>query len=237
MAEFHKITYSETFKRANVYSHGCGFNCTWCSYRLKGNGKPRRFLDVPSVKQVLGGLDIDAVHFLGGEPTLCPGLAEVANFAKNELGVRTKIGHSTGINMPPENIDAVSVSIKSRSDGVHVEHTGASNAPVLENFARMYRGGIEVDASSVLIPGLIDRDEIRMVARFIAGLDRHIPYHIVGYVPVPEAPWRKPTSREVEEAKSAAEEHLRNVTSSCLSAEDFFNLGTGDIRYKSVRVA
>lgn len=235
MAVF-KITYNERFKRANVYNYGCNFACLGCSYKLKDNPKPKRFLTVEKIKQVLGELYIDRVHFLGGEPTTYPGLAEIADFAHNELGVYTKIGHSNGSNLPPKNIDAFSVSIKAFSDSIHTHYTGVSNAAVLENFAEAYRRGIEVDASSVLIPDLIDCDEIGKLARFVASIDPNIPYHIVGYVPVPNYPWRKPTPEEVMEAQDIAREHLRHVTSSCLSIEDFRRLGR-DIRYKSIRVA
>ena len=45
----HKITYSDIFKRANVYNYGCNFKCAWCSYKLKENGKPTEFLSMPLI--------------------------------------------------------------------------------------------------------------------------------------------------------------------------------------------
>lgn len=232
----HKITYSDMFKRANIYNYGCNFNCAWCSYKLKDNGKPTKFLSVDRIKKVLRGLDIERVHFVGGEPTTCSDLAEIADFARNELGAFTKIGHATGYYPPPANIDAMSVSIKTLSDDVHVKYTGVSNASVLKNFADTYERGIKIDASSVLTPGLIDADEIENIARFIAAIDPDIPYHVTGYVPVPNAPWRKPTLDEMRTAVKNAKKYLTHVTFSCLSVQDFFNLSTTDIRYKSVRV-
>ena len=233
----YKITYSEKFKRANLYNYGCNFNCAWCSYKLKSYGKPDKFLSIGQIKKVLSNLEIERVHFLGGEPTTYSGIAEIAEFAHNELGVYTKIGHSNGSLMPPEHIDAWSVSIRAVSDSKHRKYTGGKSAiEVLRNFKEGYDKGIEMDASSILIPGLFDKDEIEKIARFISEIDPNIPYHIVGYVPVPNSHWRKPTPSEVKEAENIAKRYLKHVTSSCMTVEEFLNIDR-DIRYKSIRVA
>ncbi len=233
---YYKVTYSPRFKRANVYNWGCNFDCRGCSYKLnppKKNG----FLSVEQVEQVLQGLELERVHFLGGEPSANPALPRLAHFARHKLGVHTKLGHSNGSAMPPQDIEATSVSIKALTEEIHLQYTGVSNAAVLENFAEAYRRGIRVDASSVLIPDLIDCDEIEMIARFIAEIDPQIPYHITGYAPVPGAPWRAPTHNEVGQAVDVAKRHLAYVTHSCLSVEDFFHLEALDPRYESIRVA
>lgn len=234
---FYKITYSGRFRRATLYNYGCNLDCAWCSYKLKDNPQPVRFLGLEMVKEILRELDIDRVHFVGGEPMSCPDLPGIAEFAHNKLGVFTKIGHSTGFNMPPDNIDAISISIKTLSDDIHKKYTGVSNTRILNNFKAMYERGMEVDASSVQIPGLVDKDEIERIARFIAGIDTGIPYHIIGYVAVPGAPWRKPTANEVKEAVGLAERYLGQVTSSCLTVEDFLRQREWDARYDSITVA
>jgi len=235
---FTKVTYSPRFKRAAVYGDSrCGFHCRGCSYRLKPPAKAHPLLTTERVEEVLAGLEVERVHFLGGEPTLNPDLAEVARFAHEELGAYTKIGHSTGIHIPPPHIDAISVSLKAVDDALHRDYTGVSNAPVLANFRAMYERGLQVDASSVFIPGYIGLAEIERIARFIASLDPEIPYHIIGYVPVPGAPWRGPTRMEVEEAAAVARRYLSNVTLSALTVDDLLHLQERDVRYQSVRVA
>ena len=236
----HKLTYSDKFRSFYIYNHGCNINCPSCSYRLKKtkeNEKIDSYLSVDEIKQTLRKLDIDKVHFIGGEPTTYTSLGEIADFVKNELGLYTKIGHSNGFNVPPDNIDAMSISIKTHSAKLHVEYAGVSNACVLENFAETYRRGVKVDASTVFVPQIIECGEIEKVAKFVAEIDPNIPYHIVGYVPVPNSPWRKAMPQEVKEAEKVAQKYLTNVSSSCLSVDDFFNLYTKDVRYKSVRVA
>lgn len=238
MAGIYKITYSSQFKRATLYNWGCNFNCKGCSYKLKPPYKPGTpFLNMEKVKEVLERLDVKRVHFIGGEPTTNPDLPEVARFAHNELNAYTKIGHSNGSIMPPKNIDAISVSIKAYTDAIHLDYVGVSNVEVLKNFVRIYESGMELDASSVFIPGYIDREEIEKIARFIADVDPKIPYHIIGYVPVPGTPWRGPTQEEVKCAAKAARKHLSKVTFSCLNPNDFLSLREKDPRYRSVRVA
>ena len=234
----YKITYSERLKRANLHNHGCNFNCTWCSYKLNGNSKPKKFLSIAEIKKALSVLDIDRVHFVGGEPTTYPQLSEISDFAKNELGIYTKIGHSNGSNAPPDSIDAMSVSIKSFSEDIHLKYTGRSNAPVLRNFANAYKRGVKVDASSVFIPGLVEHHEIENIARFIAEIDPKIQYHITGYVPVPGAPWPSPSRDGIVRAKEVAEQYLETVTTSWFrSVDDYIRMTEEDPRYQSVRVA
>jgi pyruvate formate lyase activating enzyme len=234
---YYKVTYNAHFKRANLHGWGCNFNCRGCSYRVKTpyHGEPP--LSVEKVKEVLRGLDIERVHFLGGEPTINPDLPEVAGFVHDELGLYTKIGHSNGSRFPPEGVDATSVSIKAYTDSLHRDYTGVSNVDVLKNFEEAYGRGIAVDASSVFIPGYVDCDEIEKIASFITRIDAEIPYHIIGYIPQPDAPWRQPTRQEVEKAAAIARKHLSKVTCSCLSNEEVLHPEARDIRYRSVRVA
>jgi pyruvate formate lyase activating enzyme len=234
----YKITYSDKYKRANLHNYGCNFNCTWCSYKLQEKKKPYQFLNVQEIKKVLSRLDIDKVHFVGEEPTTYPMLSEICDFAKNELDIFTKIGHSNGYNMPPENIDAMLVSIKSLSEDFYLKYTGKSNASVLENFKLSYKRGVKMDASSVFIPGLIEYAEIDEISKFIANLDPKIPYHITGYIPVPGAPWHPPTQDEIKEAKLVAEQYLDEVSTSWFSSvADYFRMTKVDPKYQSIPVA
>ncbi|MBP1945996.1 radical SAM protein [Methanobacterium petrolearium] len=233
----YKISYSKEFKRANIHNYGCNFNCTWCSYKLGNHPKPDRFLDLGEIKEVLSRMDIEWVHFVGGEVSTYPLLEEVADFSKNVLGVRTKIGHSNGYNLPPESIDAISISIKSLSEDFYIKYTGKSNKSVLENFQAVYERGIEVDASSVYIPELIDHDEIEEIVTFIADIDPKIPYHITGYIPVPGTPWRTPTWDEITKAQKIAENYLEQVEVSWFSSfEDYLKMISKNPLYQKVTV-
>lgn len=233
----YKISYSKKYKRANIHNYGCNFSCDWCSYKLGLQQKPSHFLDIAQIKNVLIELDLERVHFVGGESTSYTQLTKIADFSKKELGVYTKIGHSNGYNMPPKSIDAISVSIKSLSEDFYTKYVGKSNEPVLENFKRMYDQGVEVDASSVYIPQLVELEEIKRIVRFIADIDPHIPYHITGYIPVPGCPWPAPTWREMMNAKKLSEKYLSQVNVSWFpSYEDYLKMISTHPQYQKVTI-
>lgn len=233
----YKISYSKKYKRANVHNFGCNFNCPWCSYKLQGKRCFPKFLSINEIKHVLKGLDIERVHFVGGELTTYPHLFRLCDFTRHELDVYTKIGHSNGYNLPPDSVDAISVSIKSLSRDFYRKYSGKSNKPVLENFEISYQNGVYVDASSVLIPGLVETREIEKISKFIANVDPQINYHITGYIPVPGNTWRSPTRDEMENAKNVAEKHLKNVSISWFpSAADYIKMTAENPKYQSIPI-
>ena len=233
-----KVTHNPIYRRANVHNHGCNFSCPWCSYRLKDNSTPERYIDDLKVKNALDKLDVDRVHFVGGEPTTYPGLGELSRYAHEEIGLVTKIGHSNGAKAPPEFIDEANISIKTLKEDVHLGNCGVPSSVVQMNFRKAHENGVRIDASSVLIPGLVDVDEIVRIAEFVADIDDDIPYHIIGYIPVPGAPWRRPTAEEIERAEKGARNHLRSVTVSCWSEKEWRqDPAERDPRYLKLRVA
>lgn len=232
---FYKITYTPEEKRGYIWNHGCNFECKGCFYLAKPNigFNPRedKFLGVEDLKNTL--LDLKKkkglwrVHFLGGEPTIEPRLPELVEFTRNEIHAHNHL-ITNGFNFPPEGIDSVSMSLKAYTNELYEEYVGRSNHNVLNNFIKIYESGIGLKASTVFIPDYIECGEIEKVAQFIANIDKDITYRVIGYIPVPFSPWRKATREEIMKAELIAKKYLKNVTSSCLSSEDF--------RYNSERI-
>lgn len=83
----------------------------------------------------------------------------------------------------------VKFDLKAFDEGLHYALTGASNAQTLANFARAARRAAErsgpplVVASTLLVPGYVDADEVGRIARFIAGFDPAIPYVLLAFAP------------------------------------------------------
>ena len=67
-----------------------------------------------------------------------------------------------------------------------------------DNFRAAFDSGMKMAANLVFIPGLVGLDEMEGVVSFLAGLDRNIPFHIDGYIPIPGLPWKRPTDGEME---------------------------------------
>lgn len=75
------------------------------------------------------------------------------------------------------------------SRAVHVALTGVSNRRTLDNFARAGARHAErpelplVIASTLLVPGYIDADQVSKIAGFIASINAEIPYSLLGFGP------------------------------------------------------
>lgn len=231
---FFKVTYAEKSRTAYVWNSGCNFSCTGCYYKLKpelntADGTP----GTNELKETLlrlgksGG--VESVHFLGGEPTNARDIGELASFSRETLGAKTHIVTNGSRKIDGSLFDSASVSIKAPSRRQYDEYVGATGKyDVLENVVDAHKSGVELSLSSVLIPGYVGPRDIEKIAEQIAAIDPEIPYHIIGYMPVPGAPWRNATPNEVADASALAKKHLKHVTSSCPKPEDF--------EYKSVRI-
>jgi pyruvate formate lyase activating enzyme len=113
----------------------------------------------------------------------------------------------------------VKFDLKTFDKGLHVALTGASNQRTLDNFTRAAAHFVErpesplVIASTLLVPGYITPDEVERIARFIAGINPHIPYALLGFAPnfyVPDLP--RTSAHHAEAALAAAHDAgLTNV--------------------------
>jgi pyruvate formate lyase activating enzyme len=232
---YRKVTYSEEHSRVSIYNVGCNFACRGCSYRLlqPESGPP---LAVEDIEAALMRYQPRLVTFLGGEPTTNPDLPRLLAFAKNEIGAETWLGHTNGSHLPMDNLDGANVSFKAFSPDTHLYYTGQPAAPVYDNFRAAFDAGLKLKASTVLIPGLVDVDEVEAIASFIAGLSKAIPFHVAAYVPVPGAPWQGPSPAHLAQAVAAARRHLQSVTSSCLTPDELKAWQQRSPRWASVRV-
>ncbi|MDR7587770.1 MAG: radical SAM protein [Armatimonadota bacterium] len=105
----------------------------------------------------------------------------------------------------------VKFDLKAYSEGLHLALTGSSNRQTLATFARAAARFAErpdpplVVASTLLVPGYVDADEVHQIARFIAGFNRDIPLVLLGFAPNFFMPDLPPTSvRHADDAVAAA---------------------------------
>lgn len=111
----------------------------------------------------------------------------------------------------------VKFDLKAHDDNLHRTLTGASNRQTLANFVRAVARSAErvrfnerptsppVVASTLLVPGYVDAEEVGHIARFIADLNPAIPYALLGFAPqflFPDLP--RTSVRHAEEAETAA---------------------------------
>jgi pyruvate formate lyase activating enzyme len=76
-----------------------------------------------------------------------------------------------------------------RNSPLGIAITGVSNERSYENFkklAKLHRKRPEVPfltASTLLVPGYVTEEEVREISRFIASLDKTIPYSLLAFYP------------------------------------------------------
>ncbi|MBN1849670.1 MAG: radical SAM protein, partial [Deltaproteobacteria bacterium] len=81
-------------------------------------------------------------------------------------------------------LNACNVDLKSFTDAFYKTNCRAHLEPVLETIRLIKKSGIWLEITTLLIPGQNDSDEeIRNIARFIAELDKDIPWHISRFHP------------------------------------------------------
>jgi pyruvate formate lyase activating enzyme len=91
--------------------------------------------------------------------------------------------------MALESGGCIKFDLKAWDERIHVALAGRSNRQTLANFARaaqMAAGRPDppaLVASTLLVPGYVDTAEVAKIAAFIAGIDRDIPYALLGFHP------------------------------------------------------
>jgi len=242
---FYKITYNEKHRFATLHNYGCTFRCPVCSYKLRSgeNGKaghayprPKQFLKADEIRQTLMQVSVDTLNIMGGEPTIAPDLPELLDFAKHTLKVRTCLGHTNGSHLPLPNLDAANVGLKAWDERIHLEYTGREKRLIFDNFKEAHAAGIELKANVVYVPGFVDADQVESIAAWLADLSPEIPFHIMGYIPVPGQPFQSPTVEQMSHAVEACRQYLVHVNSSRLSSEQALNLSERDDRFEVKRI-
>jgi pyruvate formate lyase activating enzyme len=186
-----------------VFYGACTFDCLFCqnwSYRrLTLETKGGR-----SVEELASAVDARTacICYFGGDPTpqldhalAASRVARERNrnrilricwetngaMHKNLLRKMTELSLETG--------GTVKFDLKAWTAGLHRALTGVDNDWTFANFSRAAQRISErpdpplLVASTLLVPGYIDADEVGRIARFIAEIDPDIPYSLLAFHP------------------------------------------------------
>jgi pyruvate formate lyase activating enzyme len=181
-----------------VFYGACTFNCLFCQnwhYREmtpeKGGMTAQELADKANRRSY-------CVCYFGGDPASHTPHALAASEILAGRGLR--VCWETNGSMHPRLLDrAVALSLesggcikfdlKAYDDNLHRALTGVSNERTLENLARAARRISErrepplVIASTLLVPGYVDVQEVSRLAALLASLDPTIPYSLLGFHP------------------------------------------------------
>lgn len=199
---FHTQAGERGIKNLAVFFKTCTFNCLFCQnwhYRKEslqhGEFGPGVIADLVDEKT-------SCVCYFGGDPT--PQLRYAIHASKIALEKKAlgdlRICWETNGSMNEKLLDeaadisfmsggCVKVDIKAWSEEIHIALCGVSNKRTLANFERLAdRISQRPDrpilvASTLLVPGYVDEEEVGKIAQFIAALNPEIPYSLLGFHP------------------------------------------------------
>lgn len=211
-------------------NHNCAFCQNWFYRRCTLSHSP-----MVSVEELLtAALDerVSCVCFFGGDPA--PQVLHALYFTNmllaNAEGRVMRVCWETNGHFSERVLDKVietslktggiiKFDLKAWTPNLYKALTGVEVGSVYENAKRVASAAANrpenplFTASTLLVPGYVDEEEVRMIARFLATLSTDIPYSLLAFHPNHRMRDLPPTSkRHAEEAARAArEEGLVNV--------------------------
>lgn len=203
---FHFLPGSKAFSIGTV---GCNFRCKFCQnfeisqypHAHQGEivGRDRTPAQIVAAAK---GARCETLAYTYTEPTIFYEFAlDTAMLARKE-GIKN-VFVSNGY-MSPEAarhiapyLDGINIDIKAFTNDFYKEICGARLDPVLETIRLMKALGVWVEVTTLIIPGLNDRDEeLRDIARFVKGVGPEIPWHVTQFYPFYELLDKPPTPVE-----------------------------------------
>jgi pyruvate formate lyase activating enzyme len=216
-----------------VFLGACSFNCLFCqnwSYReMASSLSPTR---TPQQLAEVIDAQTSCICFFGGDPApQMPYALAAAKTAlqqrKNKIlricwetdGAMNERLAKRAAELSLQTGGCIKVDLKAYNEQLNIALTGVTNKQTLKNFVLFYQYAKQraqppfLIASTLLVPGYIEAEEVAKIAKFIAELDKNIPYALLAFYPtffmndLPTTSWRQ--AKECEQA--ALEAGLKRV--------------------------
>jgi len=190
------------FRNLAVFFHACSFDCLFCQnwqYRLETR-RPR----TTPVAALVDDVDerTACICYFGGDPApQLPFSIRASRMAreKRKDAILRFCWETNGsmqerlldevVNLAIESGGCIKFDLKAWDENLHIALTGVTNRRTLDNFSRAARSAKSrpipplLIASTLLVPGYIDEEEVGKIAEFIASIDRDIPYSLLAFHP------------------------------------------------------
>ncbi|OPX28672.1 MAG: AmmeMemoRadiSam system radical SAM enzyme [Candidatus Omnitrophica bacterium 4484_171] len=190
---YHFLPSSNSYSIATI---GCNFKCGFCqNWQISQSTKKehplyknKEFMPEDIVKEAREN-NCRSIAYTYTEPTIFFEYAyDTAKLAK-EAGIYNVFvtnGYMSrdALDAISPYLDAANVDLKSFRDGFYKRICKAHISPVLDSIRYMKKLGIWVEVTTLIVPGENDsEEELKDIARFIAGVDENIPWHISRFHP------------------------------------------------------
>ncbi len=186
-----------------VYFEACNFNCLFCqnwSFR-KAHLTPTNWHSLDSLVGAVNSRT-SCVCYFGGDPTpqLPYALAASEKMLRERPGQLLRICWETNGSMHPDLLKhmarlsletggCVKIDLKAWNPNIHRALCGSDNQLVFENFAALAQWvplrpePPLLVASTLMVPGYVEAEEVSAISSFIASLNPDIPYTLLAFAP------------------------------------------------------
>ena len=231
----HKQGAETGYSNLAVFYGSCSLDCMFCQnwhYRnLAASLQPVMTAESLAAK---ADAHVSCICFFGGDPSVqMPHALKTSRLAlekaNNEKRILRICWETNGYWKKEFALDAAKLSfnsggnikfdLKTWNKNLNIALCGVSNAPSLENFRMIGEKFFKerpklpiLTASTLLVPGYVDVEEVQNLANFIAKVDPRIPYTLLAFCPHYLLTDLPTTSRELAyRCRDVAEEYLENV--------------------------
>ncbi|UCD71577.1 MAG: radical SAM protein [Syntrophobacterales bacterium] len=190
------------YKNLAVFYQSCSFDCLFCqnwSFRQRVHQEER--ISAGKLAQFADD-QTSCICFFGGDPTpQLPHSLMTSRITLKQCGDRIlRVCWETNGSMDPSLLremaeiafksgGCIKFDLKAWNETVHLALCGVSNKGTIKNFAYLGKWVPKrpdppfLIASTLLVPGYIDDEEIKGISRFIASLSPEIPYALLAFHP------------------------------------------------------
>ncbi len=220
------ISLADPAKSVLIILSGCNFNCRGCiTIARKPIGRDLSAEEVVELtlrasEYVWNSLPAKVI-IGGGEPTLNFNyLVKLIKLFKklsiNNIQIKTNgylLNRWAIKELKQIGLTSLVVDFKAFTDKIHKWYTGKSNKRVLRTIKLLNDYGLEFSIRTILIPGIVDIDEIRKICIFLSHINKSIPLRIYGFSPehAREKISYRPSRSELLRAYREAKFYLDNV--------------------------
>lgn len=190
------------YRNLAVFYRACSFDCLFCqNWHYREMVLTESTVTAESLAEAVDGRT-SCICYFGGDPSpqMTHSLRVSRLALQSKKGRILRICWETNGSMHPallkqaagialDSGGCIKVDLKAWDEGLHIALCGVSNKRTLENFQFLaeYSGKRTspplLVASTLLVPGYVDRKEVSHLARFIASLNPDIPYSLLAFAP------------------------------------------------------
>jgi len=238
-AGYPKYAYKSTpetgYANLAVFYGACSYDCLFCQnwhYRtLASRLQPSMTAESLALK---ADEHVSCICYFGGDPSVqMPHAIKTSQIALEKAGKTNRIlricWETNGYENEELALKAAEISLRSGgnlkfdlktwNESLNLALCGVSNAPTLRAFKmigeKFFRRREELPiltASTLLIPGYVDVEEVENIAKFISETNPEIPYTLLAFYPQYVMNDLPTTRREqADHCYQAAKKHLNNV--------------------------